>query len=155
MPYGGRMRPHPKPFLSQVRILRGDLCDKGSLFRIVDEARPGGIFHLTDVTPPAESLENPAQTYKVNFWGSLNILDAVCQLKLDCRLLFVSSPEVYENVNEDDLLLRKDKPLRPVNPYAGSKPAVTCLTDARADRASVLRQVIAARYGDTPCVRRP
>ena len=68
-------------------------------------------------------LETPSLPNNVNFGGTLNILCAWRQLQFDCRLLFVSSVEVYGPPRSEDLPLREDAPFRPANPYAGSKAA--------------------------------
>jgi GDP-4-dehydro-6-deoxy-D-mannose reductase len=49
-------------------------------------------------------------------------------LELDCRLLYVSSAEVYGAVRSEQLPLREETPLRPSSPYAGSKAAAELLT---------------------------
>jgi GDP-4-dehydro-6-deoxy-D-mannose reductase len=46
---------------------------------------------------------------------------------MDCRLLCVSSSEVYGPVSPERLPIREDMEMHPVNPYAGSKAAVEIL----------------------------
>jgi GDP-4-dehydro-6-deoxy-D-mannose reductase len=119
---------HLKPILDQVQVEYCDIHDADRLAQVFRDTKPQRIFHLAALTSPAESLENPKATYETNVIGTLNLLDGVRQVGLDCRFLFVSSSEVYGTVNDDDLPLREEAVLRPANPYAGSKAAGELLT---------------------------
>jgi len=109
--------------LARVRVERADLRDAERLSEVLRETSPQRIYHLAALSSPVESLQDPRLTYEVNFVGTLNLLLAWRQLQMDCRLLYVSSSDVYGPVREEDLPLREDTPLRPANPYAGSKAA--------------------------------
>jgi GDP-4-dehydro-6-deoxy-D-mannose reductase len=52
-----------------------------------------------------------------------NILQAVVNLELSCRVLVVGSSEVYGAVPVDAPPISEDTPFRPLNPYAVSKVA--------------------------------
>ena len=109
--------------LANIQIERGDIRDSGRLTQILREVRPDRIFHLAGITSPAGSLLNPRLAYDVNLGGTLNLLEGVRHLSVDCRILFVSSSEVYGMVQGENLPLREESPLLPCNPYAGSKAA--------------------------------
>lgn len=109
--------------LKDVRLLRGDLRDAEGIANRVRSCAPDRVFHLAALSSPSESMRNPALTYEVNFLGTLNLLLACRQLGRDLRFLFVSSSEVYGEVGANVLPLREEMPLRPANPYAGSKAA--------------------------------
>jgi GDP-4-dehydro-6-deoxy-D-mannose reductase len=61
------------------------------------------------------------EAYQNNFTATLNILEAVRQLKLRCRILIAGSAEMYGRVFRKDLPLRENQPLNPVSPYGVSK----------------------------------
>ena len=109
--------------LGNVRVLRGDLRDAEGLRGLVRSCAPDRVFHLAALSSPSESVRNPALAYEVNFLGTLNLLLACRPLGKDLRFLFVSSSEVYGVVGSGNLPLREESPLRPANPYAGSKAA--------------------------------
>lgn len=111
------------PVAGDLHIERGDIRDQARVADVVRTLRPEHIYHLAGITSPADSLLHPKETYDANFLGTLNLLDAIRALKLDCHFLLVSSPEVYGIVQESELPLREDSPLRPANPYGGSKAA--------------------------------
>jgi GDP-4-dehydro-6-deoxy-D-mannose reductase len=111
------------PILPNIQIERGDIRDRDRMIQILRDTRPDRIFHLAGVTSPAGTLSNPRLAYDVNFVGTLNLLEGVRHLSVDCRILFVSSSEVYGAVRGENLPLREGSPLHPSNPYAGSKAA--------------------------------
>jgi GDP-4-dehydro-6-deoxy-D-mannose reductase len=109
--------------LSRIVIERVDIQDAEGVLRVLSNTRPQRIYHLAALSSPVESLRDPLPTYKVNFYGTLNLLYAWRQLDMDCRLLYVSSGEVYGTDPPGPMPLREDCPWRPANPYAASKAA--------------------------------
>jgi GDP-4-dehydro-6-deoxy-D-mannose reductase len=110
-----------------LQIAVADLRASDLVRDLIESFKPQRIYHLAAFSSPAESLENPALTYQVNFMGTLNLLSAWRQVGMDCRFLLVSSAEVYGAVPREKLPLREEMELRPVNPYAGSKAAAEML----------------------------
>ena len=90
---------------------------------VLEETRPDYIFHLAAQPIPSLSRRDPWPTLETNIRLQLNILQAVVQLGLDCRILVVGSSEEYGLVRPDELPIAEDTPLRPLNPYAVSKIA--------------------------------
>ena len=66
----------------------------------------------------AFSWKEPAQSFQNNTNIFLNLIDAVRKLNIDTRILSIGSSEEYGNVNDEDLPLKEDHKLSPVNPYA-------------------------------------
>jgi GDP-4-dehydro-6-deoxy-D-mannose reductase len=111
------------PFRSRLRLEEADVRDDRRIFQVLRNTKPERIYHLAAMSSPSASIGDPRLTYDVNFGGTLNILCAWRQLQFDCRLLFVSSVDVYGPARSEDMPLREDAPFRPANPYAGSKAA--------------------------------
>jgi GDP-4-dehydro-6-deoxy-D-mannose reductase len=109
--------------LPQLRVEQADVADYERVVKVLQDTGPRRIYHLAAQSSPRHSFRDPKLTYSVNFLGTLNILCAWRQLELECRLLYVSSADVYGIVRETELPLREDAPFRPVSPYAGSKAA--------------------------------
>lgn len=107
----------------RIRVMHGDLRDISSLRKLVASALPDRVFHLAALPSPSDSISNPAVTYEVNFFGTLNLLLACREVPKVPRFLFVSSSEVYGPLPPESMPLREDMPLRPANPYAASKAA--------------------------------
>ena len=110
-----------------LQIVGADLREFDRVHEVLQSSRPQRIFHLAAFSSPAESFEDPAQVYQVNFRGTLNLLGAWLRVGMDCRFLLVSSAEVYGIVPRDKLPMREEMELRPVSPYAGSKAAAEIL----------------------------
>jgi GDP-4-dehydro-6-deoxy-D-mannose reductase len=111
----------------QLQIACGDVRDFDRMLEVLQSSRPQRIYHLAAFSSPSESFEGPDLTYQVNFTGTLNLLSAWLRVGMDCRLLFISSSEVYGHVPPEKLPMREEMELRPVNPYAGSKAAAELL----------------------------
>lgn len=88
---------------------------------IVEETQPDYIFHLAAQPIPSLSRHDPWFTLENNIRAQLNILEAVSQLRLACRVLVVGSSEEYGAITPADLPVDEDTPLRPTSPYAVSK----------------------------------
>jgi GDP-4-dehydro-6-deoxy-D-mannose reductase len=112
---------------NHVRIERGNLLDPMRIRQVLEETRPQRIYHLAAISSPQESFQNPKLAYDVNFTGTLNLLCAWRELRIESRFLLVSSVAVYGPVDTPEVPLREDAPLRPVSPYAGSKAAAEML----------------------------
>jgi GDP-4-dehydro-6-deoxy-D-mannose reductase len=109
--------------LSQVRLELGDVRNTTRLRQVLGEIRPQRIYHLAALSSVVESFGNTRDCYEVNFGGTLNLLQAWRHLEFDTRVLVVSSSNVYGRASAAELPLRETSPLRPANPYAGSKAA--------------------------------
>ena len=106
--------------LSDVPLEQIDLRYGTSFRRVLSEWDPDCIVHLAAQSSGSLAFREPVTTYRVNVLGTLNLLEAVRKANWGGRLLFVSSGEVYGNVNPPRLLL-EDDPVAPVNHYATSK----------------------------------
>jgi GDP-4-dehydro-6-deoxy-D-mannose reductase len=115
--------PALKPLASRLRLEHADLCNSDDVLRVVRDVRPDRIYHLAAFASPNDSLEKTKLVYDTNFGGTLNLLSACKELQLKCRVLSVSSGDIYGHVGEDALPLRETSPIRPTSPYAGSKAA--------------------------------
>ena len=95
-----------------------DLLDKVKIKDILFRFSPDYILHLASYSSVAFSWKNPVDSFRNNTNIFLNLIDAVRELKLPCRILSVGSSEEYGNVSKKGLPLREDLPLNPVSPYA-------------------------------------
>jgi GDP-4-dehydro-6-deoxy-D-mannose reductase len=111
----------------RLQIVRADLREFDRVREVLESFRPQRIYHLAALSSPADSFENPALTYQVNFTGTLNLLSGWLRVGMDCRFLLVSSAEVYGIVPREMLPIREEMEMQPVNPYAGSKAAAEIL----------------------------
>jgi GDP-4-dehydro-6-deoxy-D-mannose reductase len=88
---------------------------------ILEQSRPDVIFHLAAQPLVSLSRQDPWATLETNIRMQLNVLEAVVQLTLDCRVLVVGSSEEYGLVSAADLPIDEDTVLQPLSSYALSK----------------------------------
>jgi GDP-4-dehydro-6-deoxy-D-mannose reductase len=104
-----------------------DLRDADRLRRTVASIAPDAVIHLAAQSFVPESFAHPRETYDINFFGTLNLLDALKAAGFTGRLLFVGSGDSYGFVAPDELPIDEAQPLRPRSPYAVSKAAAEAL----------------------------
>lgn len=105
--------------LCQLHVI--DLRDEQGTHDLLAQLRPARIFHLAGQAFVPRSFEEPWETLEINIRGTLSILQAVHNLKLDTRLLIIGSAEVYGAAALDMLPLTEDAPFAPSSPYSVSK----------------------------------
>jgi GDP-4-dehydro-6-deoxy-D-mannose reductase len=111
-----------------VRPIAGDLTDASWLSMVVGEVRPDLILHLAAASSVAASWARPSQCLEVNAMGTVNLLEAVRDLRLDARVVIASSGEIYGAVPLANQPITEDAPLCPLSPYAASKAAQDLIT---------------------------
>ncbi len=109
---------HPEPGVDRVV----DVTDPSALQTAVTELRPNAVVHLAGFSSVAESGRNPALALRVNTGGTLNVCQAVLALKSPCRLLVVSSGEVY-GASSGETNASEDTPCDPISIYGATKLA--------------------------------
>jgi GDP-4-dehydro-6-deoxy-D-mannose reductase len=100
-----------------------DLLDPASIRRLVAEVRPTALIQLAGVTHVQEAQNSGELVWRANALGVAQIAEAVLELAPECRVLHVSSGEVYGVAGNDRDKLAEDDPLRPANLYAVTKCA--------------------------------
>src|SRR6185437_12066850 len=73
------------------------------------------------------SFADPRETYETNFFGTLNLLEALKEEGFSGTFLFVGSGDMYGVVPVEQLPIIEERALRPRNPYAVSKVAAESL----------------------------
>jgi len=104
-----------------------DIRDENQVKYVVARTKPDVVLNLASITTVKESLERPLETYKIGFWGTLNLLRALKDIGFKGRMLQVGSSEVYGFPLPEQLPISETEPLRPMNPYAVSKAAIEAL----------------------------
>jgi GDP-4-dehydro-6-deoxy-D-mannose reductase len=98
-----------------------DLCDPVSLEHMLASTCPDAVIHLAGQTFVPEAFRDPARTLHVNLIGTLNLLQALKARGFSGTFLYVSSGDVYGQVDETLLPIRESMLPDPRNPYAVSK----------------------------------
>ena len=80
---------------NQLFVHYGDVADGGCLSRLISDIRPDEIYNLAAQSHVKVSFEIPEHTADVAAMGTLRLLDAVMNAKLDCRVYQASSSEMF------------------------------------------------------------
>jgi GDPmannose 4,6-dehydratase len=88
--------------LNDVILHYGDLSDACSIFEIVKNIQPDEIYNLAAQSNVRDSFDNPEYTSNINALGTLRILEAVRQLKLENKTRFyqASTSELFGKVEK-------------------------------------------------------
>jgi GDP-4-dehydro-6-deoxy-D-mannose reductase len=88
--------------------------------------------HLAGIAAVGVAVKDPARTWAVNLHGTLNLAEAILAHVPDCRLIFVSSAEVYGGSFKAGAALDESAALAPMNLYAATKAAAELALGAMA-----------------------
>lgn len=116
--YGEARNPNMKkaenPFYSRY----GDMTDASSIRKLLEEFKPDEVYNLAAQSHVGISFEVPKFTTDTNAQGPLRILEAIRDMKLDCRFYQASSSEMFgiSPPPQDELT-----PFNPQSPYGNSK----------------------------------
>ena len=100
-----------------------DLLDAEGIAALVSDVRPDACVHLAASSAVAESFADPDGAWRANVDGARALAAALLRHAPECRLLHVSSGEVYGLSFNGGAPLDESAPLRPANPYAAAKAA--------------------------------
>jgi len=103
-----------------------DVTDPALIAADLKAAQPDVVYHLAALTHVGQSWHEPAETFRVNAMGTLNLLEAAASCEVPPVVLVVSSAEVYGPAPAT-ARLDEHAELRPVTPYAVSKVAAEFL----------------------------
>jgi GDP-4-dehydro-6-deoxy-D-mannose reductase len=117
---------------SRLKVFHVDLRDKEKVFNTVLQVQPDLVFHLAAIANVGFSWKHQKLTYEVNFIGSSNLLEALYEYTPKCRVIMMSSAELYGNTKQTPYR-ETDKPCNPKNPYALSKMAMEMCVDLYSD----------------------
>ena len=117
-----RMR-NVKHLIDKINWIDCDITDPVSVKKAIEKANPDKIFHLAAESFVSPSWDHPSHYMDVNYKGTVNILEAIRELKINPRILIPGSGEEYGDIPENELPITEKTTLIPVNPYAVTKIA--------------------------------
>lgn len=111
----------------KIKMIPADLLDLSSLIRAIADNYPDYIFHLAAQSYVPDSFTNPIITVETNTVGTVNLLEAIRIIKeyinkeYDPVVHLCSSSEFYGRVEEHEVPITENHPMRPGNQYAIGK----------------------------------
>ena len=102
-----------------VEILAGDLLDRASLIRIIEQARPDEVYNLAAQSSVAMSWRRPLASGQVTGAGVANMLESVKLAAPHARFFQASSSEIFGKTDRD--AQDETTPNHPRSPYGAAK----------------------------------
>lgn len=108
---------------TQIHCFQGDIRDRNAVTNQLEKIEPDVVIHLAAQAFVPVAVVNPWETEEINVGGTLNLLETLHRMQRPCKMLYISSADVYGKQNHALLPLKEILMPNPVNPYAGSKLA--------------------------------
>ena len=109
-------------FLSHpnLKTYHGDLADSSNLHRLISEIKPTEIYNLGAQSHVGVSFEVPEYTAEVTGIGTVRLLDAIRDSKVDCRFYQASTSELFGGLPGTEPQSELT-PFYPKSPYGAAK----------------------------------
>ena len=104
-----------------VNIYHMDVLDKEEIKNVIDKIKPDQIYHLAGQSAVGLSWQNPVLTVDINVNGTLNLLDAIRELKLNTAVLIIGSSDQYGVIKPEECPVNEEHVQNPQSPYGISK----------------------------------
>jgi GDP-4-dehydro-6-deoxy-D-mannose reductase len=119
-----------------------DVLDAAAVRDSIDQVSPTRIYHLAGAPLVGASAATVVPQLRANALGTHHVLEAVRRLGLTCRVLVVSSAQIYQAGDE---AISETAPLVPTSPYGLSKLAADQIA-LRAAEEDALDVVVARPF---------
>lgn len=110
-----------KKNVESIKLFKLDLTNYKQTKKILSKIKPDVIFHFASNADVRGSFDKPIEFSENNNSITVNLLEAVRQLKINPIIIICSTSEVYGNVKKKDIPLKEIQRFNPANPYAATK----------------------------------
>lgn len=104
-----------------VRTFNVDIRRRADLHSVLATELPDYVFHLAAISHIPTTRANPELAFEVNVDGTFNLLECLRRLHRPVRVVFVSSGNLYGNVDSGPSGFSEDSPVHATSPYAATK----------------------------------
>lgn len=105
-------------FKKKINTIYCDITNLDKVEKKILNFKPEIIIHLASEPIVSTGYKNPKKTYKVNIFGTINILEIARKIRSLKKILVFTSDKVYEN---NYSLLSEKSNLGGLDPYSSSK----------------------------------
>lgn len=105
---------------NDIHLLFGDITDIDSLMKIIKVVKPDEIYNLAAQSDVRVSFDIPIYTTQVDAIGVLNLLEAVKNLDMKCKIYQAATSELFSGDIKQSPQNEKT-PLEPRSPYGVAK----------------------------------
>ncbi len=110
-----------KKYKSKILIKKINLENFNNLKKTLRIIRPDVIFHLASNADVRNSFYEPLKFSQNNNMITVNLLEALRQIKSKSIIIVCSTSEVYGNVDKKNMPIKESQQIAPINPYAVTK----------------------------------
>lgn len=130
--------------INKVKIVKGDICDRHLMERILGEHEVDTVMHLAAQAIVGIANRNPISTFEANIQGTWNILEACRRSPKVKQIVVASSDKAYGD--QLNLPYFESTPLQGTHPYDVSKSCADLITHSYANSYGL--PVIITRCGN-------
>ena len=106
---------------NNIYFIKIDLKNFFQLKKITKDIRPDLVFHMASNADVRGSFDDPIDCTSNNNLITVNLLEAIRQIKINPVVVICSTSEVYGSVTKKDIPISENQKISPANPYAVSK----------------------------------
>jgi len=115
------------PIKNEVVLVKGDVRDRSQIETCLSKYKPDHVIYLAAIADARRTANNPAMADPVNFYGILNMLNALRHYPVH-RFVLASSSFVYGHFKYQPA--DEKHPLGPLDSYGNSKYSAEIMTRA-------------------------
>lgn len=131
---GFGLKPDTNPSLYEIfeygkegRIIIRDILEKGFAEKIIEGSEPEIIFHLASQPLVSVSYKEPAETFRTNIFGLINLYEAVRSAGTVKNLVIITSDKCYDT-ERGIKIFKEEDPMGGLDPYSASKGCAEVIT---------------------------
>jgi CDP-glucose 4,6-dehydratase len=109
------------------KIVIRDILEPGFMDSFIDETKPEIIFHLASQPLVSVSYEEPADTFRANIFGLINLMESVRTRNSVKKIIVITSDKCYSTETGKKFLTENDA-LGGLDPYSASKGCAEIVT---------------------------
>jgi CDP-glucose 4,6-dehydratase len=114
--------------IDRIKVVRGDICDRVFLERVLGEYEIDTVMHLAAQTIVGIANRNPISTFETNIAGTWQMLEACRHSPTVKQIVMASSDKAYGDC--DTLPYLETTPLQGLHPYDVSKSCADLIAQA-------------------------
>lgn len=118
--------------LPQDHIISVNLSERDTVGKLIQQVKPDQVYHLASFAFVGQSFERSSELLANNILLQAHMLEALQAHAPNARMLAIGSAEEYGLSEANEVPIKENHPLRPINPYAVSKVAQDLLAYAYA-----------------------
>ena len=104
---------------SNMKFIAGELTDYKKIEKMLKKFKIDSVFHLGAQTQVLRALENPEETYEINLFSTIKLLELIRKINKKILFIYSSSDKAYGELQSGSYL--ENYPLNSIYPYDVSK----------------------------------